>query len=211
MKKNLVRMNINTLGDLAQADIRALQAKFGVVGVRLKEKLLGFDFDPVANVDDLDPVKSVGNGTTTIKDICTEQEVKQTIQYLACSVSSRLREKGFRCANIGVSIKNASLHTLHHEKTIMLPTNDEIEIAKEAMRIIHEFWEFGEPIRAVRLCCSTLSSTKDNEQTNFFSALTSKADKINAAVDFLNKKYCRKVVKLAAITKSDFINSDSFD
>lgn len=98
-------MNINTLGDLAQADIRALQAKFGVVGVRLKEKLLGFDFDPVANVDDLDPVKSVGNGTTTIKDICTEQEVKQTIQYLACSVSSRLREKGFRCANIGVSIK----------------------------------------------------------------------------------------------------------
>ena len=211
MKKKLVRMNINTLGDLAQADIRALQAKFGVVGVRLKEKLLGFDFDPVANVDDLDPVKSVGNGTTTIKDICTEQEVKQTIQYLACSVSRRLREKGFRCANIGVSIKNASLHTLHHEKTIMLPTNDEIEIAKEAMRIIHEFWEFGEPIRAVRLCCSTLSSTKDNEQTNFFSALTSKADKINAAVDFLNKKYCRKVVKLAAITKSDFINSDSFD
>lgn len=208
MKKNLVRMNINTLGDLAAADVRVLQAKFGVVGVRLKEKLLGFDFDPVSNVDELDPVKSVGNGTTTLKDICTEQEVKQTLQYLACSVSRRLREKGLKCQNIGVSIKNSSLHTLHHERTILIPTNDEIEIAKEAMRVVREFWDFDEMIRSVRLCCSTLSSTNGEEQTNFFSQLTTKADKINLAVDHLNKKYSRQVVKLAAISKSDIINPD---
>lgn len=210
MKKNLVRMNINTLGDLAQADVRVLQAKFGVVGVRLKEKLLGFDFDPVSDLCDLDPVKSVGNGTTTIKDICTEQEIKQTIQCLASSVSRRLREKGVRCANIGVSIKNSALHTLHHEKTIAFPTNDEIEITKQAMQVIHEFWDFDEPVRAVRLCCSSLHA-KQNEQTSLFSESTSKNDKINEAIDFLNKKYCRKVVRIAAITKNDFINSDLID
>lgn len=201
-------MNINTLGDLAQADIRALEKKFGVVGVRLKEKLLGFDFDPVANIDDLDPIKSVGNGTTTLKDICTEQEIKQTIQFLSCSVSRRLREKGLKCQTISVSIKNSSLHTLTHEKTILIPTNDEIEIAKEAMRIVREFWGFDEMIRAVRLCCSTLSNTTGAEQTNFFSALATKTDKINLAIDHLNKKYSRQVIKLAAISNSDIINPD---
>lgn len=208
MKKNLVRMNINTLGDLAQADIRALEKKFGVVGVKLKEKLLGFDFDPVANIDDLDPIKSVGNGTTTLKDICTEQEIRQTLQFLSCSVSRRLREKGLKCQTISVSIKNSSLHTLTHEKTILIPTNDEIEIAKEAMRIVREFWGFDEMIRAVRLCCSTLSNTTGTEQTNFFSALTTKTDKINLAIDHLNKKYSRQVIKLAAISNSDIINPD---
>ncbi len=208
MKKSLLKMNIRTLGDLAQADVRVLQSKFGIIGPRLKEKLLGFDFDPVANIDALDPVKSVGNGTTTIKDIVTEAEVKQTIQHLACSVAKRLREKQFLAKVISVSIKNSDLHTLHHEKTIFIPTNDEVEITRQAMQVVREFWHFDEPIRSVRICCSGLIGAQSNRQTNFFCELQTPADKINVAIDTLNKKYHKQVVRLACVGSSNFINPD---
>ncbi|MEG1499733.1 MAG: DNA polymerase IV, partial [Clostridia bacterium] len=108
-QKTLAHLNINTLGELAKSDEKMLKSKLGIVGVMLKQKLLGNDFDEVTDISEEEEIKSIGNGTTTIKDIFTREEVEKTVYHLSEMIATRLRQHSFCAATVGVSIKNADL------------------------------------------------------------------------------------------------------
>lgn len=77
LEKKFASIDIKTIGDFVSLDDAYLDNLMGITGIRLKQDLLGERENPVVDYFKLPPPKSVGNGTTTIKDINSREEVKK--------------------------------------------------------------------------------------------------------------------------------------
>ena len=74
--KKLYSMGIRTIGDLAKSDETLLVRKLGKMGSILWAFANGYDESPVKLENTSAPVKSVGNSTTTPRDMETDEDVK---------------------------------------------------------------------------------------------------------------------------------------
>ena len=75
-RRRLARMNIQTIGDLAQLDTAVAQYCLGKNGLLLKAYANGLDESPVMPVDFRAAIKSVGNSTTPPHDIETVEDAR---------------------------------------------------------------------------------------------------------------------------------------
>ena len=107
--KKLYSMGIRTIGDLAESDETLLVRKLGKMGSILWAFANGYDESPVKLENTSAPVKSVGNSTTTPKDMETDEDVRIVLYILAESVAARLRENGFRCRTVEISVRDKEL------------------------------------------------------------------------------------------------------
>ena len=101
--KKLEKYGIRTIGELAEADPRYLQNWFGKIGLMLSVFARGEDQTPVNDLGVEAPIKSVGNSTTTPRDLVDDEDVRLVLYLLAESVSERLRENHFEGQVISVS------------------------------------------------------------------------------------------------------------
>ena len=115
--KKLYSMGIRTIGDLAESDETLLVRKLGKMGSILWAFANGYDESPVKLENTSAPVKSVGNSTTTPKDMETDEDVKIVLYILAESVAARLRENGFRCRTVEISVRDKEL--FHFSKQVL--------------------------------------------------------------------------------------------
>ena len=95
--QKLCRLGIKTIGDLAEIDESILQSQLGKMGSILWAFANGYDDSPVKVENTRAPIKSVGNSTTTPRDLENDEDVKIVLYILAESVATRLRENGFKC------------------------------------------------------------------------------------------------------------------
>ena len=88
------------------------------MGSILRSFANGYD-DPRVKIENTSaPVKSVGNSITTTKDMETDEDVKIVLYILAESVAARLRENGFRCRTVEISLRDKDLY--HFSKQVKL-------------------------------------------------------------------------------------------
>ena len=102
----LKKMGIHTIGDIARADEKWLNSYLGKMGSILWAFANGYDTSPVRKENTSAPVKSIGNSTTTPRDLENDEDVKIVLYVLAESVAARLRENGFRCRTVEISIRD---------------------------------------------------------------------------------------------------------
>ncbi len=102
--RTLSRYGIHTIGDLACADPDFLMKQFGKMGLVIHSFANGWDESPVAPEGYSAPIKSIGNSTTTPRDLENDLDVKIIFMALAESVSARLRKHGFKCNTVAISI-----------------------------------------------------------------------------------------------------------
>lgn len=110
-RKKLHNRAIHTIGDLAKRDIEALKLQLGVWGETLWHFANGLDASPVRLTGEESVVKSVGNSTTTVRDLINDEDVKLIIYVLAESVAARLRNHGLKCTTVSVSVRNTELYS----------------------------------------------------------------------------------------------------
>ena len=133
--KKLYSMGIRTIGDLAKSNETLLVRKLGKMGSILWAFANGYDESPVKLENTSAPVKSVGNSTTTPRDMETDEDVKIVLYILAESVAARLRENGFRCRTVEISVRDKEL--FHFSKQVKLQNASNItkEIAEAGYRL----------------------------------------------------------------------------
>ena len=90
-ERKLRSIGITTIGELARCEECILRAKFGKMGSILWAFANGFDDSPVRIENTAGPIKSVGNSTTSPRDLETDEDVKIVLYVLAESVAARLR------------------------------------------------------------------------------------------------------------------------
>lgn len=198
------KMGVSKLGEIVNLPDFVLKKKFGIIGLNLKQKLLGNDFDEVKKCDIFDPPKSVGNGTTTITDVYTRQEIKCVVGALCDEVASRLRHGGFNAKNISVTLKTADFKYFHKATRLPFCTCHSTDFAGEVMKLLDSFWEFNQPVRAIRICSFNLSNAKETQLNMFSNEIKNHA--LSVTLDKIRGKY-----GYFAIAPASTLNNPLFD
>ena len=189
--KKLQRIGVKTIGDLAKMDVSILHSHLGKMGDILWSFANGYDDSPVKLENTHAPIKSVGNSTTTPKDLECDEDVKIVIYILAESVAARLRENGFKCRVVEISVRDNELFSFTRQKKIDHATNITGEIAAYAFQIFTENYNWSKPIRSIGVRGSDLVTDNYWEQIDLFSSveMREKQMKMDAAVDDIRRRF----------------------
>lgn len=204
--KKLYSMGITTIGGLAQTDEKILIGRLGKMGSILWSFANGYDDSPVKIENTSAPVKSVGNSTTTPKDMETDEDVKIVLYILAESVAARLRENGFRCRTVEISLRDKDLY--HFSKQVKLKNASNItkEIAEAGYRLYKESYRlpadeyekqhfsperFQKPLRSIGIRGTDLVTDYFWEQLDLFTdpGFREKQMKMDEAVDVIRRRF----------------------
>ena len=185
------RLGIRTIGDLARSDEKILHSQFGKMGDILWAFANGYDDSPVKYEDAHAPIKSIGNSATTPRDLVNEQDVKIVLTILAESVAARLRENGFKCRVVEISVRDNELFSFTRQRMIDHATNVTREIAEEAFRLFQENYDWKKPIRSVGVRGADLVNDNYWEQIDLFSSVEfrEKQMKVDTAVDDIRRRF----------------------
>ncbi len=189
--KKLANIGIRTIGDLANTDERILLSLLGKMGSVLKAFANGQDETPVKKENTHAQVKSIGNSTTTPRDLLNDEDVKIIIYILSESVAARLRENGFRCRTVEISIRENDLFSFTRQCKVKNATNITDEIAVEAFQLFRTNYDWRKPIRSIGVRGSDLVNDYYWEQIDLFSdvAHREKLMKMDQAVDDIRKRF----------------------
>lgn len=187
----LRRIGIDTIGALALCDPMILHRLLGKMGYVLSAFANGLDASPVRREDLSAPVKSIGNSTTTPRDLVCDEDVRITLLALTESVAMRLRESGFKTRLITVSVRSTDLSWKSHQLKLDHPTAGTKEIFLAGMSLFRELHRWPAPIRSLGISAGSLSPAGAPEQLDLFgeSDTRQKQAALDAAMDHIRKKY----------------------
>ena len=189
--KKLQTLGIKNIGDLAKADERIIRSHLGKMGSVLIAFANGLDDSPVRKENTDAPIKSIGNSTTTPRDLENNLDVKIIIYVLAESVAARLRDNGFRCRTIEITVRDNELYHFSRQKKVTNITNITTEIAETAFELFLDNYDWAHPIRSIGIRACDLVTEDYCEQLSLFSdyAYRKKQEKVDEAVDYIRQRF----------------------
>ena len=190
-QRKLNLYGIRTIGDLATADLKLLHCWLGKMGCVLSVFANGEDQTPVSLENTSAPIKSIGNSTTTPRDLVCEEDVSIIVYLLAESVSARLRENHFKGDVVEISLRDNELYSFTRQKKLSMATNITNEIASAAMQLFREHYRWRKPIRSVGVRVSSLVLDDCPVQLDLFISEESreKQHKMDVAVDDIRRRF----------------------
>ncbi len=164
-KSKLNEHGIYTLGDIANSNREFLVSILGSSGEKAWYNANGLEDSEVLDFNFREPIKSIGHGTTLVKNLENEYEVHQVFQRLALKVGARLIENNMEAMGLQISVKDSDLVTFNYQEGFDFSTFSSIIIKEKAMKLFKNYkWE--KPIRFLEI--RAINLTKDtNVQINF--------------------------------------------
>ncbi len=142
----LLKQGIHSIGDLACCDPAFLEQLLGKNGIMLWTFANGLDRSPVCYSYSHRIIKTIGNSTTTPRDLTTDTDIKTILYILAESVAERMRLEHFYCRSVQISIRDNSLASFERQGKLPLPTCTAQSIFEKAF----ELYCRNRPSRPVR-------------------------------------------------------------
>ncbi len=146
----LKRVGINTIGDLAQADLEYITKYLGKWGEVLWGYANGNDETPVLKETESEEIKSVGNSITCYRDLTDEEDVKIMFSSLCDSVSERVRSYGLgKASGISISIRDGSLNWFTRQAKLDRPSVLSDDFFHKAMQLFRLNFRWESSIRSL--------------------------------------------------------------
>ena len=195
---------IRTIGDLAQTDPSLLHSWLGKMGYVLHAFANGNDPSPVAPLGEEAIIKSIGNSTTTPRDLTCEEDVNIIFYVLAESVAARMRENGFRAKTVQISLRDTDLFSFERQCKLESPSCLASELHDAGMRLLQDHYRFRKPLRSVGIRGMDLVPIQTAMQLNFFEdpVRREKRERLEVAVDELRRRFGHAAVS-RAVTMCD--------
>lgn len=191
MEKQLNKLGIYNIGNLANTDKNFLKDKFGVMGTELWNHANGIDLSIIKDYKKLTKSESYSHSQVLFKDY-NEDNIKIIIAEMSDVLASRLRKSQKLTSSIGLGIgysKN-EIEGFFHTAKLDTPTNSAYEILNNCLIIFDRFYE-DLPIRKVTITCTNLIK-KETIQLNLFDSdlkENNKYDNVNNVIDEIKNKY----------------------
>lgn len=147
--ETLRRYGINTVGELAQCDVKWLEKIFGVLGHDLWKYANGYDDSRVMSDGYVQPIKSIGHGVTCSTDLVNEDEVWKVFLSLSQSVSKQLKENQLEATAVQIGVRDNQFMTKQYQKPLELATQSATDIAKTAIELFIKNYSWTYDVRAV--------------------------------------------------------------
>lgn len=199
--RKLQTLGIKTIGDLANTDPSVLENRLGKMGLVLYTFANGWDETPVCVEGYHAPIKSIGNSTTTPRDLENDLDVKIILMALSESVASRLRENGFQCRTVEISIRDNGLYHFSRQCKLERATNITEEIVRMAYRLFKENYSWEHPIRSLGVRGCDLVSEDMPYQLNLFvnEEKREKLQKMDQVVDEIRSRFGYQSIQRAFV------------
>ena len=167
-RRKLAGRNIRTIGDIARCAPQSLLAALGKNGEMLWRFANGLDSTPVMALDEAAAVKSVGNSTTTPRDIRDEHDAHMVLMVLAESVAERLREQGLRGKVVCLWVRDCDLSAFTAQRKLPTATALAAEICGCALGLFRAHYRWNKPIRSLGVSVSDLEPSDGDAQLTMF-------------------------------------------
>jgi len=148
-RRKLKSYGIETIGQLAQTPPETLRKWFGKWGLVLSSFANGLDTSPVARTGEEALIKSVGNSTTAPRDLTCDEDASIIFWMLAESVAERLREGGFMCRTVQITLRDNELFSFERQMKLPEPTFLASELHAAAMHLLRAHYNWRRPLRSV--------------------------------------------------------------
>lgn len=191
-EKKLNLYGIYTIGDLATADVEMLEKLLGKCGYLLHNFATGNDNSTVRLFREKTLIKSVGNSTTTSRDLINENEVKIIFTVLADTVAMRLRKYKMYGLTVRIQIKDNDFQTFSRQCRLDNPTCLSSEILRNAVKLFRLNYKWSKPVRALGITVADLIEEKDVfTQCDIFDSESKKEKKLflEKTVDGIRERY----------------------
>lgn len=203
MEKNLNKLGIYSIRDLAYYDRDKLKKKFGVIGAELWNHANGIDLSRIKDYEKIVD-KSYSHSQVLFKDYNGEN-VKLIIKEMIDVITARLRKNNKATSVIGFGIgysKNVG-GGFYHSIKIDNPTSDSEIIYKTCLMILDKFYD-NLPIRKVSISCGALSD-KIGVQLNIFDSYQKIEEQefLNSAIDEIKDKFGKNSILKASSLLND--------
>lgn len=191
MEKNLNKLGIYNIGDLAKTDKNLLKDKFGIMGIEIWNHANGIDLSVIKDYKKLAKSESFSHSQVLFKDYNAEN-IKIIISEMADVLATRLRKckKLTTSIGLGIGYSKNEVGGFFHTIKLDIPTNSSYDILNNCLIIFDRFYE-DMPIRKVTISCANVLK-KENTQLNLFDSdlkETSESDNINEVIDEIKNKY----------------------
>lgn len=200
-QKKLSLLGIRTIGELAQMDLKMLQAHVGNKhGQTLYNYARGIDLSPVDPEEGLN--KGYGNSITLAKDIDTLEEADHVLISLSEMVASRLRKDHVRSSCICVEIKGTDFRRSTHQRKLRTPTDITDEISRTARELYRENYA-GRSVRLIGVRATDITQEEFAQLDLFEQEQREKLRKLDASIDKIRAKFGKDSVQRASFLKGD--------
>lgn len=182
---------VYTIGDLARLPEGLPRYLLGKAGDMLHRYANGLDDSPVAPADAAEPFLSVGNSTTTCRDLVSPEDVRIIIYMLCEEVAARMREQGIFCRTVQIHVRDTDLHVIERQGKLPHPSHLSGELAAKALELFdrHYFWQ--KPIRSLGIRGTDMVSSPMDIQLTLFDSEERRLrqEKLEATLDGIRGRF----------------------
>lgn len=202
--KKLNSYGLYTIGDLALSDLKFIKSILGKNGEIIHNFANGLDCSAVSHKDDERAVKSIGNSTTTPRDMVTDEDVKAVITVLGESVARRMREQGLKGKTVTITVRDKNLYHFTRQCKLNNATDVSIEIIKTAMKIFRNNYSWNNPIRSIGIAVSDFN-IEEGIQYDLSGSVEKreKLERLERAVDDIRRRFGNYAVQRASLLKDE--------
>ena len=191
-EKLLARKGIHTIRDITTTPTEELEARLGVLALRLKNLALGVDHRPV--VADWE-AKSISNERTFAEDIGDAAELREIIDVLSEMVARRLRQSGLLALTVQIKARYSDFTTLTRSVTLGEATEQTLVIRDAARDLLEErLGRRGRPLRLIGVGVSNFVHPEDEPGDLFTNDNHAKNLKVDHILDDLQDRFGGDVI-----------------
>ena len=194
----LEKLNIKTIGDLANCNPKILEKHFKNRVDDLIKSANGIDESKV--ITDYGFNKCISISRTLEKDTSDVKLLKKVLLDMADQVGLRARENNLFSDTIAITYKTSSFKSYSHQTKLNKAINNTMEIYQNVLKLLQESI-INEKIRSIGIRLSNLK-IKDMEQMALFNKNTD-SDNIQHLIDSINLKYHSTLVMPAIFYEND--------
>ncbi len=194
--RKLRSLGITTIGELAAAPYDVITAKLGRHGQMIWRYANGLDNAPVMHFGECCPIKSVGNSTTTPRDLTTNDEAKRMLCTLSETVASRLRSHRLRAGVVEIWVRDNRLNSFIRQRKLPLATCLTDTISEAAWQLFLENYTWVRPIRSIGVRASDIEQIDTDTQTALWPEIERRRrfEALDFSIDSLRSRYGFKTV-----------------
>lgn len=193
----LARYGVYYCSDMSKLPISILAQRFGNLGRRIWLMCQGEDLEPLKT--NTTSAKSMGHGKVLPPDTTDPQLIFIYLQHLAERLAERLRRNNLAAQHFFIGLRNEQLGWLGEQAQLAIPTQNGRDIFRLGRKIIRDHWH-GLPVYHIQI--TAYHPTPVCLQADLFNQLDPKEQKLNMALDTINKKFGRATIKSALLLQS---------
>ena len=200
-KKKLDYYGIFTIGELANTSAEFLRKVFGKNGVLLWHYANGTEQSTVTPSDFEPPIKSVGHGITTIRDLERNEDVWPVILELSQDIGKKLRRYEKRAAGVAIDVRDTELHHKQWQCQLPQPTYSSLYLARKAYQLFKQSYMWERDIRSITVRAINLVSEELPQQMGLFAEVQSidKMERLELVVDNIRERFGKNAIRSAVL------------